>query len=102
MATIRLSWKNPTTRVNGRALSPDAIAYVRVDASIDGGATFTELARVTGETFEQTDAEPGEWRFRLTVVDKQTPPKSSVAVSAVANVADAEPSPVLDVVVTVV
>lgn len=101
MANVRVSWKNPATRVGGRPLAPADIAYVRVELSADGGQNFGEVGRVVGESFDQTELEPGTYVFRLTVVDKQSPPALSAPVSQSVTLAEAAPSPVASIVVEV-
>lgn len=103
MKTISVSWSLPTTRVDGFPLAADEIAHTRVELSADG-VNFVELGTVPapGHEFSQPEVEPGSYLVRLTVVDKQTPPKASPGVTASAEVpSDAAPSDVADIVVTV-
>lgn len=101
MANVRVSWKNPNTRVGGRPLDAADISYVRVELSADGGQNFGEVGRVVGESFDQTELEPGTYVFRLTVLDKQSPAAVSAPVEKSFTLAEAAPSPVASVVVEV-
>jgi hypothetical protein len=87
MKTVNLNWILPTTRVDGTALAPEAIAHTLVEISSDG-VLFAELAKVASpETaLIVPELESGTWTFRLTVVDKQKTPKLSAPVSVVVEV----------------
>lgn len=93
MANVRLRWTLPTTRVDGRALPVGEIQSSQVSIKLQGAPDFTPLAEVLapGAELLQTDLDPGDYTFRVQVVDKQTPPKASAAVDGSVNI----PVPVL-------
>jgi len=101
MANVRVSWKNPSTRVGGKPLAAADVAYVRVELSADQGANYAEVGRVVGESFDQTELEPGTYVFRLSVVDKQSPAQVSAPTVASVTLADAPPAAVTAVVIEV-
>lgn len=87
--TAVLSYTPPTP-----SATQAPIAYVDIQFSADNGANFTSLkhAAPTETSFTQTELDPGDYIFRLIVIDTQTPAKSSSPVDAPFNV----PVPVLD------
>lgn len=101
-SNVRVNWVLPTTRVGGGALAVSDIGYTSVQMAI-GAAAFTEVAKVTAPaaTFLQTELEAGTYKFRLVVVDKQSPAKSSVPVDGAIVLASAAPAPVTGVTVVV-
>lgn len=92
MANVRVNWVLPTKRVGGKALAASAIAYTSVQMAI-GSLPFTEVAKVTAPaaTFLQTELEPGTYKFRVVIVDKQTPAESSAPTDSSISLRDAAP-----------
>lgn len=101
MSNVRVTWKLPTTRVNGKPLLATDIVSTIVSLSADSGAHFAELARVPAPvvTFLQTELEPGTYVFRLSVVDKGG--LLSAGVDGTVTIAQVAPSTVTDVTVVV-
>ena len=71
MRNALVTWDLPTTRESGLPLDVADIASVEVELSGDGGANFASLDSVVppAASLEQTELEPGDYIFRLTVVD---------------------------------
>lgn len=73
--TIRISYALPVTRAGGAALPVSEIAHVAVQVSADAGATFVDYGNVAaGQAAPQVilqDVDPGQYRFRFSVVDTQ-------------------------------
>ena len=87
MTIARVTWKDPTTRVDGVPGKPTEIAYIRVLMSSDSGATWADVGHVgpTIEFYDQTLDAAGTYQFKLQVVDTQSPPTVS-ADSAVVQI----------------
>jgi hypothetical protein len=88
VANIRLTWDDPVVREDGSALATVDIASVEVAMKVGGAPEFTAVGSVLPDVmyFEQTDLPPGDYEFRVTVVDKQIPPRSSASVTVAINV----------------
>ena len=71
MRNAIVSYDLPTTRQSGLPLDPADIAGVEVSLSADGGANFAVLDTVAppATSLEQTELEPGDYMFRLIVID---------------------------------
>lgn len=93
MSNVRVRWNLPTARVDGRPLPVAEIASTLVFIKVQGAPDFALLAEVLAPGVElvQTELEPGDYAFRVVVVDTQVPPKASAPVEATVNI----PVPVL-------
>ena len=98
------NWNLPTTRgaPSNRPLPIEEISHTLIEASLDAGATWTELSVVPAtdpQTFRVTDAEIGRWDFRGIVVDQNgrtsTPLEGSVEVPD-----ESPPGPITDLTIT--
>ena len=85
--TARVTWKDPTQRTDGTALSAAEIAYVNVQWSSDNGNTYVDAGHAAAgqQQFDQVLPAPGTYLFKLQCVDTQTPPATS-ADSSIASV----------------
>lgn len=105
MANVRISWKNPTTRVDGKPLPPEQLKHVILEMSADAGQNFIVLARVAPSqtSFDVTDLDSGTYLFRLIAVDSgdrlADPSGASITIEPAVPAA---PSPVFDVQVVIV
>lgn len=72
MATIRISWVLPTTRVSGNPLSVDEIKHVELSVSTDNGQNYVVMDEIAPPQLstDVTEAEVGIWKFKAIVVDK--------------------------------
>ena len=105
--TINLAWVLPTTRTDGTPLAPADIAHTDVSVSDNSGSTWNVVASVAApdSALVVPGFAPGTFQFKLVVVDKQTPPKSSADALATVTVnapALAAPSPATSITATVV
>ncbi len=94
MRDVRVTWDLPTTRDSGRPLPIDEIAGVDVALSADGGANFTLLATVTpdgAQELEQQQLEPGDYLFRLIVIDTDGKTSSDDGVQVPFSIPDDSP-----------
>lgn len=69
---VTITWDLPTQREGGSVLTPIEIDFVQVNMSADGGATPTELARLSPADPQQVfipDLEIGSWWFQIRVMD---------------------------------
>jgi len=99
---VTLSWDLPTERTGGGALPIEDIQDTRIEMSADGGANYGDLARILPVEAQEVfvpDLEPGEWHFRITVLDDND--KVSAPHIEIATVLDdSPPNPVSNVVTT--
>jgi hypothetical protein len=101
MATLNVSWILPTTRESGKPLAVSEIADVEVFISADLGLHYTSLNKFppTVLNTRTQELEPGEWRFRGIVHDKNG--RVSKPVDRTFVVADTtNPSALTDLVLT--
>jgi hypothetical protein len=103
--TVKLTWEDPSSRVDGSPLPAGQIGAVVVSMSADSGANFVELGSVGAgvQTFSQTDLPDGKYQFKVVVVDKQNPAKSSAPVTIEVEVVTilAEPATVANLAASV-
>lgn len=101
--TVTGTWTLPTTRTGGAALPVEELDYASVEMSADSGANFTEINRIPAadpQTVTVPDLEPGEWQFRVRVMDRLGQLSAPVP-SAVTVVDDSPPGPVTDLEFTI-
>lgn len=93
MSVITVTWTDPTTLADGKTAIPaNDFAMVEINASADGGKTYTLAGHVAPgvQTFAFEVDDSGTYSFILNAVDTQTPPTTS-ANSAVAQATIAPP-----------
>lgn len=81
MKNATVTWDLPTTRESGGPLPVEEIAGVDVSMSADLGANWTSLGRVAPADVQEmsvNDLAPGDWIFRMTVIDTDGRPSSDV------------------------
>lgn len=101
MARATLNWTLPTTRVNGKTLTPGEIAFTDISMSVDSGANWAPPIQVPSDavqTFVVDDLTPGTYMFRATVED--TDGRRS-ADAEVAGSVLAEPAAIADLTVVI-
>jgi hypothetical protein len=96
MAGIRITWTDPTTRVDGSPLQAEDIGGIEVSMKVSGAPDFTLVATVEAGVMQldQTDLPAGGYSFQIEVFDKQSPPHYSGPVVVAQNIMLAAPSPV--------
>jgi hypothetical protein len=98
MAIARITWVDPTTRVDGSPLAASQIAAINLLVSSDKGNTWSPAGTATTgvQTFDYTLTAVGTYTFKLDVVDTQNPaqisPDSNTASVTLAPTVQAAPS----------
>lgn len=73
MANLKVRWVLPTTRENGRPITPADISHVRIEVSADSGTNYGMIGDFLPDQLETIvqDLDFGTYVFRGLVADKQ-------------------------------